>query len=62
MAKSLSRGLQYFRLWSVSTIGMKAMAQPAEFMSDKRSNDIGQIVTRAGRRMMRFMFAVRPCP
>jgi RNA polymerase sigma factor (sigma-70 family) len=36
---------------------MEAMAQPAEFMSDKRSNDIGQIVTRAGRRMMRFIRA-----
>ena len=33
------------------------MAQPAEFMSDKRSNEIGQIVTRAGQRMMRFIRA-----
>jgi len=48
IAKALSRGLQYVRLWSVSTIGMEAIAQPAEFMSDERSNDIGQIVTRAG--------------
>jgi RNA polymerase sigma factor (sigma-70 family) len=36
---------------------MEAMAQPAEFMSDKRSNDIGQIVSRAGQRMMRFIRA-----
>jgi DNA-directed RNA polymerase specialized sigma24 family protein len=55
VAKALSRGLQYFRLWSVSTIGMEAMAQPAEFMSD--DTDIGQIVTRAGQRMMRFIRA-----
>jgi len=27
---------------------MEAIGQLAEFMSDKRSNDIGQIVTRAG--------------
>jgi len=33
------------------------MAQPAEFMSDERSNDIGQIVTRAGQRMLRFIRA-----
>jgi RNA polymerase sigma factor (sigma-70 family) len=36
---------------------MEAMAQPAEFMSDKRSNDIVQIVTRAGQRMLRFIRA-----
>jgi RNA polymerase sigma factor (sigma-70 family) len=36
---------------------MEAMAQPAEFMSDKRSNDIGQIVGRAGQRMMRLIRA-----
>jgi RNA polymerase sigma factor (sigma-70 family) len=57
MAKAFSRGLQYFRHWSVSTIGMEAMAQPAEFMNDERSNDIGQIVTRVGQRMMRFIRA-----
>lgn len=33
------------------------MAQPAEFMSDERSNDIGQIVTRAGERVMGFIRA-----
>ena len=31
------------------------MAPFAEFMSDKRSNDIGQIVTHAGKRIMRFI-------
>ncbi len=36
---------------------MEAMAQPAEFMSDGRSNDVGQIVTHAGQRMMRFIRA-----
>lgn len=36
---------------------MEAMAQPAEFMSDERSNDIGQIVTRAGERVMGFIRA-----
>jgi RNA polymerase sigma factor (sigma-70 family) len=36
---------------------MDAMAQPAEFMSAKRSKDIGQIVTRAGQRMLRFIRA-----
>jgi len=36
---------------------MEAIGQLAEFMSDERSNDIGQIVTRAGQRMMRFIRA-----
>jgi RNA polymerase sigma factor (sigma-70 family) len=36
---------------------MEAMGQLAEFMSDERSNDIGQIITRAGQRMMRFIRA-----
>src|SRR5215831_17750259 len=36
---------------------MEAIGQPAEFMSDERSNDIGQIVARAGQRMMRFIRA-----
>ena len=33
------------------------MAQPAKYMSDKRSTDIGQIVTRVGQRIMRFIRA-----
>ena len=36
---------------------MEAMGQLAEFMSDDRSDDIGQIATRAGQRMMRFIRA-----
>jgi DNA-directed RNA polymerase specialized sigma24 family protein len=36
---------------------MEAIGQLAEFMSDERSNDVGQIVTRAGQRMMRFIRA-----
>lgn len=36
---------------------MEATGQLAEFMSEERSNDIGQIVTRAGQRMMRFIRA-----
>ena len=36
---------------------MDAIAQLAGSMSDERSNEIGQIVTRAGKRMMRFIRA-----
>jgi RNA polymerase sigma factor (sigma-70 family) len=36
---------------------MEAMGQLADFMSDDRSDDIGQIITRAGKRMMRFIRA-----
>ena len=56
-AKAFSRGLQYFGHWSVSTIGMEAIGQLAESMSDERTNDIGRIARRAGKRLMRFIRA-----